>query len=325
MNNLPPFPEVIDSSIRSTLVACHRQFYYQHLLNLRGSSVSIHLHFGACIAKAFEIARKSYWAEGKDEIHAVSDACKAFIIHWGDFEIPDDIIHTRAGVKTLEAGLDAIMSYFEQFPLGSDVVKPLIINNKPMVEISAALPIPNTAHPVTGDPIIYAGRLDMLGIFNDAVFVVDEKTSVALGQSWRSNWQLRGQFTGYCWLVRSYGIEASGAIIRGIGILKGSIQFEQVVVTRPEWQINQWLIQLSRDVNRAIDAWKQMRIMAESGLGDNVEQYGHNCWDQALDSACSSYGGCGYLKLCDSENPASWYDDYARIPWHPLERSGDAA
>ncbi len=110
----------------------------------------------------------------------------------------------------------------------------------------------------------------------------------------------------------------------GIGILKGSIQFEQVVVTRPEWQINQWLTQLSRDVNRAIQAWEEMSLqhsmMSEE---DNPERWTHNFWDQALDSACSSYGGCGYLKLCDSENPANWYGDYIRQQWNPLERVSD--
>lgn len=311
---LPPFPEVFDSSMRSAFVACPRQWFHGYLQGLRKSTSSVHLHFGGAVATGLEVTRKAFWGDRLDEIHAVAAGCHALIRAWGDYELPDNIAASRAGVKTLEAALDALYSYFTNWPLSDDQLTPLLIDGEPLVEKSFALPVPGTHHPVTGEPIIYAGRFDMLAHYNDAVFVVDEKTSGQLGEMWRSNWPLRGQITGYTWGARSFGLPIAGAVIRGIGVLKGSITFEQVVLTRPDWLIDRWLAQLARDINRAAAMWEEASRLPSSP---------HTAFDQAFDSACSSFGGCAFVPLCESENPDRWYSDYSVVHWNPLQRAGD--
>lgn len=310
----PDFPEVIDSTMRSSLVACHRQFYFSHLLGLRKATGSVHLVFGGAIARGLEVARLAFWADRQDEIHAVAAGLAALVRFWGDFELTDEMTRSRAGVKSLDAAVDALYSYFEHFPLNDDQITPVMINDEPLIEKSFALPIPGTAHPVTGAPILYAGRCDMIGRHGDAIFIVDEKTTTSLGATWRSNWNLRGQLTGYSWGGRSYGLDVAGCIVRGIGVLKGSIQFEQAVLTRPQWLVDQWLGQLSRDVNRATEAWKLAR--------DRYADAPHLAFDQAFDAACSSYGGCGYVMLCESPDPVRWYETFEVSHWNPLERAG---
>lgn len=314
-NLLPDFPAVWDSTMRSAFVSCPQQWYLGQLLGLRKATGSIHLTFGGAIARGLEIVRKGYWQDGLDEVHAVSEGLKGVIDFWGDYEPPPDLGTSRAAVKTLDACLDALYSYFEQFPLGSDQISPVMIDGEPIVEKSFALPIPGTSHPTTGEPIIYAGRFDLLGKFNDAVFVVDEKTSGSLGQMWMSNWPLRSQITGYCWGAKSFGFPVAGAIIRGIGILKQSIQFQQVVLTRPDWLIDRWLEQLARDINRAAAMWQQAHQLADP----------HMAFDRAFDSACSSYGGCSFVPLCEAEDPVPWMDEYQQVHWNPLARSVDEA
>src|SRR6266581_84854 len=313
--SLPDFPEVFDSSMRSALVLCPRQWFFGYLLGLRKSTQSIHLHFGGCIAQGLEVVRKAYWQDGLNEVQAVSAGCHAVITAWGDFEPTEEILNSRAGIKTLDAALDALYSYFEAFPLASDQLSPLMIDGEPMIEKSFALPIPGCFHPVTGAPIIYAGRFDMLAAFNDAVFVVDEKTTMALGATWRSNWPLRGQITGYCWGGRSFGLNVTGAVIRGIAILKGSIQFEQVVLTRPDWLVDDWLRQLARDINRAATMWLEAR--------DLYDKVPYRAFDQVFDQACSAYGGCGFTDLCESEHPENWYNSFFVQRWDPLHRESD--
>ena len=312
---LPDFPAVIDSTMRSSLVACPRQFYFSHLLGLRKAASSVHLHFGGAIAHGLEVTRKAFWADRLDEVHAVAAGLTALIQFWGDFELTDEMLRSRAGVKSLDAAMDALYSYFEQFPLNDDQISPVMIDDEPLIEKSFALPIPGTAHPVTGAPVLYAGRCDMIGRHGDAVFIVDEKTTTSLGATWRSNWPLRGQLTGYCWGGRSYGLDVAGVIVRGIGVLQGSIRFEQAVLTRPQWLVDQWLGQLSRDVNRAITAWTLAR--------DHHADAPHLAFDQAFDAQCSSYGGCGFVPLCESPDPTRWYSDYTISHWNPLLRSGD--
>lgn len=301
--------------MRSAWSACPTQWYYGYLLSLRKAAVSVHLHFGGAIARGLEITRRAYWQDGLDEINSVSAGLKALIEFWGDFELPGEIAESRAGVKTLEACMDAFISYWEEFPLGSDQIEPLMIDGEPMVEKSFALPVPDTAHPVTGEPILYAGRFDLLARLNHAIFVVDEKTAGSLGSMWRSNWRLRGQLTGYCWGGRSFGLDIAGCIVRGLGILKGSITFEQAILTRPQWMVDDWLRQLSRDINRAASMWRSAR--------DLFADAPHRAFDRALDSACSAYGGCGFASLCEAESPVPWYSEYIVRRWDPLNRDGD--
>jgi hypothetical protein len=312
---LPPFPEVWDSSMRSAWVACPRQWYYGYLLGLRKSAFSIHLHFGGAFAHGLEATRKAFYVAGMDEVNAVNQGFHAVIRFWGDFELTDEIRRTRAGIKDLSACLDALLSYFETYPLSDDQVVPLVINGEAIIEKSFALPIPGTTHPTTGQPIVYAGRCDMVAQHRggSSLFIVDEKTASQLGSSWLANWPLRGQLSGYVWGMRSYGIEPDGCVIRGVGILKQDITHMQSILTRPPWQIDQWLEQLRRDVTRAGDMW----TMA-AGLNNP-----HIAFDQAFDSACSSYGGCGYLDLCNSPSPIPWYENFEIRHWDPLQREGD--
>lgn len=319
MGDIPIFPEVWDSTIRSAFVACPRNFFYSHLLHLRkGAGKSIHLHFGGCFAKGLETVRKAYWQYGRNELDAINDGVRALIKMWGDYEIPDFLIGTRAEVKDLSGCIDALVSYFEYHQLGNDPVRPLIVQGEPMVETSFAVPVPGMKHPTTGNPILYAGRFDMVGVHNDAIFVEDDKTALQLGPMWRTSWPMRGQFTGYCWGMKSLlppELAPIGCIVRGVGIRKQDIVFEQVILSRPDWQIAQWLRQLIFDIDRAISLYEAMCNL--------YEDEGHLAWDQALDSACSSYGGCSYLQLCDTPDPRNWYDQYNVQPWYPLQREGE--
>lgn len=329
------FPRVIDSSIRSAFVACHRQGFYQHFLHLRRPEPSIHLHFGKVFAGGLEATRRAYWRDGKDSSTSIALGCHRIIELWGDFEPPDSVLASRAGIKSVDTAIDALISYFENYTLGSDTIRPLFLKSdaaaqlaesaigsgydlrkvagEPAIEMSFALPIPDTKHPQTGEPVIYCGRFDMLGIHQDAVWVVDEKTTISLGSWWASSFPLRAQLTGYVWGARQWGINPIGAIIRGVGIQKGNITFDEVITSRPEWHVEMWLRQLSIDVNKWVKAYKEMYSLYD-------EESGHLAWDQNLDAACSAYGGCGYTSLCDTADPRRWYSEFVVAPWNPLTR-----
>lgn len=312
-NITPTFPKVIDASIRSAFVACPRQGFYQHILNLRREEPSIHLHFGKCVAAGLETGRKAFWRDGRSATEAVSDAFMRVVTEWGDFDPPESVRNSSAGrTKTLDAALDAVGSYFERYPLASDVIRPFMINGEPAVEMSFALPF-GPLHPETHEPLLYAGRFDMIGRYNNAIVIIDEKTTTRLGEYWKSSWPLRGQLTGYVWGCRSFGVNASGCIVRGIGILRGDITFEEAITARPDWHVEAWLRQLRRDVSMWLAMWHDMKAQYRDAP--------HLGWDQAFDQACSAYGGCGYVELCDTPDPRRYYDDYVVSAWNPLERS----
>jgi PD-(D/E)XK nuclease superfamily len=293
--NSVPFPRVIDSTLRASFVSCPHKFYREYLQHWKPNIPSIHLIAGGAFAKGIETTRMAYYGEHKSPEVAVGEGIAALIREYGEFE-PND----STSAKGIENMCGALVEYFTVHPLETDPVRPHIVGGVPAVEFSFALPL-SIAHPETGDPILYAGRFDMLGEYNGALFAVDEKTASQLGGQWQKNWTLRSQLTGYCWAAREYGYPVAGAIIRGISILKSGYGNAESIQYRPQWQLDRWYVQLIRDIERMIHCWKE------------------GYWDYNLDGTCSSYGGCPFLDVCNSPDPERWLEaDFVQKVWTPL-------
>lgn len=298
-----PFPEVIDSTMRADFAACPMKFYYGRLHNFSKQATNVHRHFGGVFARALEVYRVNYWSEMSERPHdpdyALNVAVKTIIQQWGDYEPPAN------SPKTVWACIDALASYFEQWNPATDIFIPHIVDGQPTVETTFAVPIPGTRHPTTGNPLLYAGRYDMLAVrrgSENQLYIEDDKTTGSLGESWIDQWRLRAQFTGYAWAAREHDIHINGVIVRGVGILKTQINFAEAIQSRANWKIDTWLSQLRRDVDRMLAAY-------DSGI-----------WDQNFDNACSQFGGCHFADLCDSPQPERWFNQYTVSPWNPLVR-----
>jgi len=290
------FPSFVDSSARGAFADCPHKFFYQYLRHLHSLTPSIHLHAGGAFAKGMEVARAHFYAKNNSAQVSIGEGMRAIILFYGDYMCPED------SAKSCENILQAFDYYFVQWGMETDTLKPYMNKGIPAVEFSFALPLPECNHPVSGDPILYTGRFDMLGqLSGGGIYVVDEKTTKSLGSTWPQQWDLRAQFTGYCWAAKEYGFEVEGAIIRGISILKRSNGHAQAITYRPQWKIDLWLEQLIRDVKSMIRMWEE----------------GH--WEQNFDAACSLYGGCSYKPLCETHNPEQWIvGNYAKRVWDPL-------
>lgn len=293
-----PFPTAIDSTLRAAFVACPRKFELEYLRHWKAQRQSIHLLAGGAFARGLEVSRLAFWRDNESPERAIGLGAIALVKHYGTIEEPNE------SEKSLINMLGALCEYFTNYGFRTDSITPLFLENHPCVEFSFALPIPGTSHPETGDPILYTGRFDLLGLYNDQLFIVDEKTAGQLGPSWFNNWTLRSQITGYCWAAREYGHPVVGAIIRGLAILKKDYKHAEAIEYRQQWQIDRWLFQLRRDIERMVECWK-------SGY-----------FDYNLDSSCSSYGGCTFLPVCSSNQPERWLEaDYVQRVWNPLERT----
>lgn len=293
------FPEVIDNTIRSAYVKCPTQVLWGHIHHRRIKGTSIHLHAGACFAKGLEVTRKAYWDEGKPTHIAEEEGLKALYAAYGDDILPQG----ATGDKSLENVVRGFESYWLQYPLGQDSTVPYKASNgKHGIEFSFAAALP-VKHPETGNPILYGGRFDLLALYNNALWVQDEKTASSLGEQWMRNWDLDSQFTGYTWGAKQFGYPVAGAIIRGIGLLKTKITHQEAIVFRPDWQIARWHEQLCYDIEDMIRDWKR------------------GYWRKALDkSACNAYGGCQYRTLCESPTPERWLDShYEVVIWDPVK------
>lgn len=293
----PPFPSVLDNTTVNAFRSCPRSAYLSYFEHWKPQSTSVHLHAGAAFASGLEAARHAYYSEGLDSETAVARGLKTLLAHYGDFSPPAE------SAKSPERMAQALEYYFEAFPLDSDPAQPYVLpSGKRAIEFSFAVPLP-VEHPETGEPIIYAGRADMVCTFNGGIFIEDDKTASSLGPQWSSQWDLRSQFTGYAWAAHTQGIPVDGVLVRGVAILKTLFKHEQYLTYRPEWQIHRWLDQTCRDIERMKRSWAE----------------GH--FDYNLGEACSSYGGCSFRQVCQSPNPHEWLEMYfERRAWNPVTR-----
>ena len=293
------FPAVIDSTIVSDFRACAQRALLKYFYGIGREKDSIHLHFGAAFARGLEVTRKAFYDEKADVMAALCAGGVAIIKFWGDF--PSD----PTNGKCLESCLDAHFSYFLEpgHSLETGILKPFFVDGHAAVENTFAWPL-DILHPDTGKALVYAGRFDMLGVYNNDLTIVDEKTTTQLGAAWVNSWALRSQITGYFHGSRLYGYDTRMALIRGVGILKRSITFETALQMRSTFQVDRWLEQLHRDIERMINCWKV------------------GYFDFNLDKACSDFGGCPFVDLCNSETPERWLSNYKIKKWEPLRVTG---
>jgi hypothetical protein len=290
--------------MRTEFVSCETKGFYSFQRNLRSPVPSIDLIAGGAFARGLEVTRKLFYGSAQWPLEkAIEEGMKEALVHYGDVVVPE-----AKEQKGPDRVLTALKEYFLKYPPGADYVQPYMVDGEPSVEFTFTIPLPIN-HPDSGEPILYAGRFDLLGLFNGQLICVDEKTTSQLGASWAKQWNLRSQFTGYCWAAQQYGLPVVGALVRGVSFLKftkanpGGHGFEESIQMRPDWMIEAWYNQLLRDVNKMVAAYKE------------------GFYDQNLHEACGSYSGCPFQRLCTVQDPDNWIEGYY-LPreWHPTAK-----
>jgi len=291
------FPIAIDSTALGTFRSCPQKMLRQYIQHWKPANESVHLIAGGAFADGIEAARRAYYQDAAPPEDAVAIGLQALLRKYGDFECPPD------SAKSLERTAGALEFYFERYPLGSDGAIPIHFSDgRRGIEFSFAQPLPIN-HPITGDPLVYTGRADMIANAYGGVYIYDEKTTSSLGPSWSRQWEMRSQFTGYCWAARESGLNPAGVVIRGVSILKTKYDTQEVLSYRSPYEIDRWLDQTCRDIERMIKCWEE------------------GYWDYNLDHACAEYGGCSLVQVCKSSDPEAWLQTYftPRV-WNPLAR-----
>ena len=296
--NRPPFPEVIDASLMSAWRSCPTKCQLEYFHHYKSKNPSVHLHAGGAFARGLEVSRKAYFDQGLPQETAEALGVGALLEFYGNFECPED----SAKSATRMAG--ALEYYFSQYPFHSESAPPhRMPSGAPAIEFSFAEPI-EVFHPETGNPLIFAGRFDQVVDFSGGVWGEDDKTTSSLGTQWAGQWDMRGQFTAYCWGAGRAGLKLDGFLVRGISILKTKYDTAQAITYRPQWQIDRWYEQTCFDLQNMIQAWKSNR------------------WSHSLDEACNSYGGCMFKRVCLAQDPTPWLEiGFERRRWDPVERT----
>ena len=293
----PPFPEVVDSTILAAFRSCPRKAFLEFFHHWKGKELSVHLHAGASYARGLEVARRSYYEEGKDPETCVALGVGALLEYYGDFACPED------SAKSAGRTAGALEFYFASYPLETDKAVPLTLaNGKRTIEFGGVEALDST-HPETGDPLQYSWRMDMACAYDGMNLGEDDKTASQLGASWPKQWDLRSQFTSYVWGAQRNGLKLDGFLVRGVSILKTKYDTLQAITYRPTWQIDRWYEQVLRDLERMKRCWEE------------------GYFDYNLDHACTEYGGCQFRGVCLSPDPKQMLEQlYDRRRWDPVRR-----
>lgn len=294
----PPFPIVLDSTTMAAFKSCPQKAFLEYIQHWKPQGQSVHLHAGGAYAHGLERARTAFYVEGRPHEECVAIGVQALLQFYGDFECPPD------SAKSAERTAGALEYYFSAYPMDTDSAVPMTLpGGKRGIEFSFLEPL-DLAHPTTGDPLLYSGRMDMMVDFEGMHLGEDDKTASQLGASWPRQWDLRSQFTGYVWGAARAGIRLDGFLVRGVSILKTKYDTLQAITYRPDWQIERWYTQLLRDAKRMIAAWEE----------------GYFDWN--LDHACSEYGGCPFRNVCQMREPEQLLlQQFQRRKWDPVKRT----
>src|SRR3972149_3475366 len=294
----PPFPRVLDSTIIAAFRSCPQKSFKEFFEHWKLREPSVHLHAGAAYAHGMEAARTAYYVNGHSPTDSAALGVGALLSAYGDFQCPDD--SSKSAART--AG--ALEFYFSRYPLGEDDAIPITLpGGKRGIEFSFVEPI-ELAHPESGEPLLYCGRMDMICSKAGMTLGEDDKTASQLGATWSRQWDLRSQFTGYVWgAEKSAGITLNGFLVRGVSILKTKYETLEAITYRPSWQIERWYKQLLQDSKRMISCWQE------------------GYFDYNLDHACTEYGGCQFRQVCLMKDPQPLLEqEFQRRQWDPVTR-----
>jgi hypothetical protein len=139
--------------------------------------------------------------------------------------------------------------------------------------------------------------------YANAIYGEDDKTTKSLGASWSGQWDLRSQFLGYTWGLRTDGIPVAGFLIRGTSILKTKYETQEAIVNFSDFEVDRWYGELLEWLDDIIRCWRTKR------------------WRYNLDNSCSHYGGCGFKTVCKAQDEGPWLEQYfERRRWDPVTR-----
>jgi len=300
----PGFQFAWDSTSLGELKTCPRKYYYTIICGYQPKTLSRHLIFGLHYHSALEHydKRKSL---GDSHETAVLSSVHFLLKETWDFKLgrPWSSFDSHKNRYTL---LRTVIWYLDHF--AKDSIETIqLANGSPAVELSFRYNSGLTSS--SGDPIFFCGHLDRLGKLNDAIYIVDRKTSTyAIDERFFQKFSPDNQFSMYSLSARIvYHQPIAGLIVDGAQIGVNFSRFYRGLIPRTETQLDEWFLDTS--------VWIQL-----------AESYAKASHWPMNDKACGNYGGCDFREIC-SKNPSAreqWLQHgFSKRTWDPLISRGD--
>ena len=299
------FPLFISNTDLSLWSECELKFFRSRCQMLRKSSFNIDLTAGGTFAAGIEQARKDYYNEGMTAENAVEAAFDFVLESLHEAEFQDDL-------KSPERMALAVRDYFDKFPLDSDEVVPVkLASGVHAVEHKFTIELPIN-HPELGVPLIFKGKLDMLGEYMGRNYIVDEKTCKAIPRNQADLLATSGQFLGYAWVARELGVETQGVLVRKVAIQKAGNKIEQFEIPITGYMIALWYSSFLQKLTQMV--YNYLEVMKGRPFLETFQA--------DFQSGCTAYfRPCAYQQGCTSKYGEQFIkSEFEQIAWDYEER-----
>ena len=302
-----------DSTSLGYLKTCPRLYQYIMIDGYVGKDESIHLRYGQeyhATIQDYETAR----AGGATHEDAIRAAILPLMERTWDWIVDTT---TKAGkYKNRDSLIGLVVDYFDHYGAADPAETVILDNGKPAVELSFRFEVDfgpsiiREAAQADPQPYLLCGHLDRVVNFNNALMVMDHKTTTTtISAYWMQQWEPNNQMTLYT-LAGKVVLDAPirGVVISGAQLLlEEPNRFVRGFTYRTQDQLDEWLGDLSVLLRTA-------------------ETYAAANYWPMNDTACDKFGGCRYRGIC-SKDPAVrerfLKADFIKLPederWNPLK------
>jgi len=316
-----------DSTSLGLIKTCPRLYQYTMIDGWGHAAESIHLRFGQeyhSALQAYEIAR----ADGVEHEAAIHFAIQQLLEATCGWVV--DTTAKPGKYKNRESLIGLVLDYLDYYGKDDPATTFIRPDGAPAVELSFRFeldfgprtgwldisglnldtPAGMSAANEPAQPYLLCGHLDRVVSFNDALLVMDHKTTTStLSESFFRQWSPSNQMTLYT-LAGKVILNAPvrGVIISGAQLLlEQPNRFVRGFTYRTPDQLDEWLVDLSITLRTA-------EAYAAAGY-----------WPQN-DTACDKFGGCRFREVC-SKSPTVrdkfLATDFVKLPeadrWNPLK------
>lgn len=310
---LPGLQLGIDSTSLGTFKECPRKYYYSIVLGLQPRETSVHLTFGLALHRAREVYEHTR-TNGADHEESLRIVIRDLLISTWDKDLgrPKVLDHKTKHRLGL---VRSVVWYLDRFGKDDPIETVIKADGKPAVELSFRFDS-GFASRATGEPIVFCGHLDRLGLLNGVAVVPDIKTtSYALDSRFFNSFTPGNQFSMYALAAKVvFAFPVEKIIVDGVRILADSTEFMRAPVERPTAVLEEW--------HEAQGKWlRMMEVCAVEG-GEDLREA---AWPQN-DKSCTMYGGCPFQGVC-GKSPAArpkWLkSEFRKRVWDPLQVRGE--
>ncbi len=284
----------INYSSLELIQTCPRKAYYSLKQGLEKDVIAEPLVFGSAVHKALEVW---YCAPLENRI-ASSLICEDYQVdpqtvppdHTQNcarclaidaFRESGEVLSALAfdDKRSLDNGTAILNAYFDEYHSDPFVV----FSDEKGAYVEKC--VGHVIHEEPGLRIIFFGTLDLVlrDLITKELFIVDHKTTWALGSEFYNRIHPNFQYTGYVWLVRNaLGLDVSRFMVNGIQVAKAKRGFARQFTERND------------------EHFEELRLAVVHNVKKYLEFEQSENWPQNTPNPCSMYGGCSFRPLCEA-------------------------